>query len=144
MQNAIVPVWATETAEHTSRGKRMKHHMSIFQRQAWILDWPRLMVLAHTPLQCLRENLSISAASVALLYIHAPRVERCRVRNIITSDLSSLWLRPVFLHRCMTVLAWRMCQHNTCPRRLADLYLSTCRSIHRYRIHTQHLWCSGE
>ena len=24
-QNAIVPVWATETAEHTSRGKRTNH-----------------------------------------------------------------------------------------------------------------------
>jgi hypothetical protein len=65
----------------------MKHHMSVSQWQAWILGWPRLMVLAHTPLQCLGENLSISVASEALLYIHAPRLEHCRIRDIISGDL---------------------------------------------------------
>lgn len=30
-QNAIVPVWATETAEHTSRGKRKKRILDNFE-----------------------------------------------------------------------------------------------------------------
>jgi hypothetical protein len=122
----------------------MKHHMSVFQRQAWILDWSRQMVLAHTPLQCLEDILSLSVASVACYKFMLRGLERRCIRDIITSDLSSLWLRRMFLQHCMTVLAWKICQHNTCPRRLADLYPPTCRSIHRYRIHTQYIWCGGK